>query len=43
MTKLKGDEGGKKIFANYLKDIVEIPFIAGSIDIDEEKDLQTLD
>ena len=42
MKKLKGDEGGKKIFVNYLKDIVEIPFIAGAIDIDEEVDLETL-
>ncbi len=43
MKELKGDEGGKKIFVNYLKDIVEIPFIAGAIDIDEETDLKTLD
>ena len=39
---LKGDEGGKKIFVNYLKNIVEIPFIEGSIDIDEQKDLDTI-
>jgi len=39
---LKGDEGGKKIFANYLKNIVEIPFVEGAIDIDEQKDLTTL-
>jgi len=40
---LKGDEGGKKIFVNYLKNIVEIPFIEGSIDIDEEEDLKTIE
>lgn len=40
---LKGDEGGKKIFVNYLKNIVEIPFIEGSIDIDEQEDLKTLE
>jgi molybdenum cofactor cytidylyltransferase len=40
---LKGDEGGKKIFVNYLKNIVEIPFIEGSIDIDEQSDLKTLE
>jgi molybdenum cofactor cytidylyltransferase len=39
---LKGDEGGKKIFVNYLKNIVEIPFAEGSIDIDEEEDLLSL-
>jgi len=39
---IKGDEGGKKIFVNYLKNIVEIPFVEGAIDIDEEKDLQSL-
>lgn len=39
---LKGDEGGKKIFVNYLKNIVEIPFIQGSIDIDEQEDLETI-
>jgi molybdenum cofactor cytidylyltransferase len=39
---LKGDEGGKKIFVEYLKNIVEIPFIEGSIDIDEQEDLKTL-
>jgi len=39
---LKGDEGGKKIFAAYLDNIVEIPFKIGSIDIDEEKDLPSL-
>jgi len=39
---LKGDEGGKKIFVNYLKNIVEIPFIQGAIDIDEEEDLETI-
>lgn len=39
---LKGDEGGKKIFVNYLKNIVEIPFIEGAIDIDEKKDLNSL-
>lgn len=42
LKKLKGDEGGKKIFVNYLKNIVEIPFIQGAIDIDEKKDLKTL-
>ena len=42
MMQLKGDEGGKKIFANYLRDIVEIPFIEGAIDIDEKKDLEDL-
>jgi molybdenum cofactor cytidylyltransferase len=40
---LKGDEGGKKIFVNYLKNIVEIPFIEGSIDIDEQEDLKSLE
>lgn len=39
---LKGDEGGKKIFVKYLKDIVEIPFIDGSIDIDLQEDLAKL-
>ncbi len=39
---LQGDEGGKKIFVQYLKNIVEIPFIQGSIDIDEEKDLDSI-
>ncbi len=39
---LKGDEGGKKIFVNYLKNIVEIPFVEGAIDIDEEEDLRSL-
>ena len=43
LKKLKGDEGGKKIFANYIKDIVEIPFIEGKIDIDEKKDLKKLE
>lgn len=42
LKQLEGDEGGKRIFVNYLKDIVEIPFIAGAIDIDEKKDLKTL-
>ena len=42
MKQLKGDEGGKKIFVNYLRNIVEIPFIQGAIDIDEKKDLKTL-
>jgi len=39
---LKGEEGGKKIFAAHLDNIVEIPFFGGAIDIDEEKDLQSL-
>lgn len=43
LKELKGDEGGKKIFVNYIKDIVEIPFIAGAIDIDEKKDLKSLE
>lgn len=43
LKKLKGDEGGKKIFANYIKNIVEIPFIEGKIDIDEKKDLEKLE
>ena len=43
MKELKGDEGGKKIFVNYLKNIVEIPFIEGAIDIDEKKDLKSLE
>jgi len=43
LKKLKGDEGGKKIFANYIKNIVEIPFIAGKIDIDEKEDLEKLE
>lgn len=43
LSELKGDEGGKKILANYIKDIVEIPFIKGSIDIDEKKDLSKLE
>ena len=42
MTQLKGDEGGKKVFVNYLKNIVEIPFVKGAFDIDEKKDLQSL-
>ena len=42
MEELKGDEGGKKIFVNYLKNIVEIPFIEGAVDIDEKKDLESL-
>jgi molybdenum cofactor cytidylyltransferase len=42
LKELQGDEGGKKIFVNYLKNIVEIPFIEGAIDIDEKKDLNTL-
>ncbi len=42
LKQLKGDEGGKKIFANYIKDIIEIPFIEGSIDIDEKEDLDAL-
>ena len=42
MIQLKGDEGGKKIFANYLRNIVEIPFIEGAIDIDEKEDLKSL-
>jgi molybdenum cofactor cytidylyltransferase len=42
MMQLKGDEGGKKIFAGHLKNIVEIPFIEGAIDIDEKDDLRTL-
>lgn len=43
LKELKGDEGGKKILANYIKNIVEIPFIDGKIDIDEKKDLKTLE
>ena len=39
---LKDDEGGKKIFINYLKYIVEIPFQDGAIDIDEKEDLKYL-
>lgn len=42
LTQLQGDEGGKKIFVRYLKNIVEIPFIQGSIDIDEAKDLHSI-
>jgi molybdenum cofactor cytidylyltransferase len=42
LRELKGDEGGKKIFVQYLKDIVEIPFIAGAIDIDHQEDLAKL-
>lgn len=42
LSELKGDEGGKKIFVQYLKDIVEIPFIDGSIDIDHQEDLAKL-
>ena len=42
MEELKGDEGGKKIFVNYLKNIVEVPFIEGAVDIDEKKDLESL-
>lgn len=42
MLQLQGDEGGKKIFVKYIKDIVEIPFIEGAIDIDEKKDLKSL-
>ncbi len=43
LKELKGDEGGKKIFVNFLKNIVEIPFIEGKIDIDEQKDLSSLE
>lgn len=43
LKELKGDEGGKRIFVNYIRNIVEIPFIAGAIDIDEKKDLKTLE
>ncbi len=43
LSKLKGDEGGKKILANYIKNIVEIPFMDGAIDIDEKKDLKSLE
>ena len=42
MMNLKGDEGGKKVFLKYLKKIVEIPFAAGSIDIDQQNDLINL-
>ncbi|MCG8309977.1 MAG: nucleotidyltransferase family protein [Cytophagales bacterium] len=42
MKQLKGDEGGKKIFVKYLKDIVEIPFKDGAFDIDEKEDLKSL-
>jgi len=42
LKELKGDEGGKKIFVNYLRNIVEIPFIQGAIDIDKKEDLETL-
>jgi len=42
LKELQGDEGGKKIFVNYLKNIVEIPFIEGAIDIDVKGDLKTL-
>ena len=42
LSELKGDEGGKKIFVQYLRDIVEIPFIEGSIDIDHQEDLAKL-
>lgn len=43
LRELKGDEGGKKIFVNYIKNIVEIPFIEGAIDIDEKNDLKLLE
>lgn len=43
LKELKGDEGGKKILANYIKNIVEIPFIEGKIDIDVKEDLKTLE
>ena len=43
LSKLKGDEGGKKILANFIQDIVEIPFIDGAVDIDEKKDLSKLE
>ena len=42
LKELEGDEGGKKIFVQYLKDIVEIPFIEGAIDIDHQEDLAKL-
>jgi len=42
LKSLQGDEGGKKIFAEYVENIVEIPFFGGAIDIDEKKDLQSL-
>lgn len=40
---LKGDEGGKKIFIDYLKNVVEIPFAKGKIDIDKKNDLKALE
>jgi molybdenum cofactor cytidylyltransferase len=43
MIGLEGDEGGKKVLAKYIKQIVEIPFIAGAIDIDEKTDLNKLE
>jgi molybdenum cofactor cytidylyltransferase len=43
LKELKGDEGGKEILANYIKNIVEIPFIEGKMDIDEQKDLKILE
>jgi len=42
MKELIGDEGGKKVFVKYLRNIVEIPFIEGAIDIDEKEDLKSL-
>ena len=42
MMELKGDEGGKQVLVKYIKNIVEIPFVAGAIDIDEETDLNKL-
>ena len=42
MKELTGDEGGKKIFVKYLKNIVEIPFIDGAVDIDKREDLSSL-
>ena len=43
LKNLTGDEGGKKIFAQYLKNIVEIPFRQGAIDIDQKEDVKLLD
>ena len=42
ILQLKGDEGGKKVFVKYIRQIVEIPFTEGSIDIDEKEDLKSI-
>jgi len=39
-TKLKGDEGGKKVLIRYAKKIIAVPFPDGAFDIDTKEDLE---